>query len=452
MNLRNDQPTIAAIATPAGEGGIAIIRLSGSCAVSVCQNLFSKDLAKVDSHTIHFGKIKGSQGEVIDDVLLLLMRGPKTFTGEDVVELHCHGGTLVSGLVLQRVLQEGATLARPGEFSERAFLNGKIDLTQAEAIQSLISAKNQHALKAAQEQLQGGLRHKILSLKESLTAIAAIFEAWVDFPDEGLEFATTEEVVQELETALSEMEKLLKTFQLGKFAKEGIKIALIGAPNVGKSSLMNALIGRERAIVSPHAGTTRDTVDAELQIGGFHVVLTDTAGIREVGEEIEQEGIRRSKETLEKSDLVLFLADGTRGWTQSEQDIAPLLPKDRTFLVWNKIDLPHEEAPHQFPHVKISAKEKLGIEELKNQIKHHLFAGQGPSEEGFLLTELRHKQALEEAATLLDVVIKGLGGNISPEFLLFDLRSSLKALGKIIGSDITEDILSAIFSRFCIGK
>jgi len=447
-----ESQTIAAIATPSGEGGVAIVRVSGPSAISICQKIFSKSLDQVDSHTVHFGKIKSEDGKVIDDVLLLLMKGPKTFTGENVVEIHCHGGNLISRLVLERVLEAGAILARPGEFSERAFLNGKMDLTQAEAIQSLISAKNQHALKAAQTQLQGALRQKILSLKESITAIAAIFEAWVDFPDEGLEFATTEEVIADLENSLKEIKVLLNTFKMGKLAKEGIKIALIGAPNVGKSSLMNALLGRERAIVSPHAGTTRDTVDAELQIGGYHVVLTDTAGIREIGEEIEQEGIRRSKETLQNSDLVLFLVDGTKGWGSSEEEIAPLLPLDRTFLVWNKIDLPHHEAPDRFISLKISAKEKTGIATLKEKIASHLFAGHGPTEEGILLTDLRHQQALQESADLLETVIRGLIQEISPEFLLFDLRSSLKSLGKIIGSDITEDILSAIFSRFCIGK
>jgi len=444
--------TIAAIATPSGEGGIAIVRISGPYAIPLCKKIFSKNVDQAESHTVHFGKIKGNRGEVIDDVLLLLMKGPKTFTGEDVVEIHCHGGALISKLVLQRVLQEGALLARPGEFSERAFLNGKMDLSQAEAIQSLISAKNEHALKAAQIQLQGGLRQKILSLKESLTGLAAIFEAWVDFPEEGLEFATTEEVIADLEKAHLEINLLLKSFHFGKFAKEGIKLALIGAPNVGKSSLMNALIGKNRAIVSPIAGTTRDTVDAELQIGGFHVVLTDTAGIRDVGEEIEQEGIKRSKEALQSADLILFLADGTKGWTEEEQAIAPLLPQNRTFLVWNKIDLPHQEAPTHFNSVKISAKENLGIETLKSAIESHLFSGHGPTEEGVVLTELRHEQALQQASTLLQEVILGLKSTISPEFLLFDLRSCLKALGTIIGSDITEDILSAIFSRFCIGK
>jgi tRNA modification GTPase len=444
------QTTIAAIATPPGEGGVAIIRLSGPQSVEVGNRLFSKKLDALTTHTIHFGRVKDKQGEVIDDVLLLLMRAPRTFTGEDVVEIHCHGGTLISKKILERALEEGAQMAAPGEFSQRAFLNGKIDLTRAEAIQSLISAKNNFALKAAQSHLQGALHQKIVKFKNQLTAIAAIFEAWVDFPEEGLEFASEAEVLGELGETSKEMRALLETAKEGRLILDGIQIALIGAPNVGKSSLMNALLEKERAIVSPHAGTTRDTVEEHFKIGGLHVILTDTAGIREVGEEVEQEGIRRSKAALEKADLLFFLVDGERGWTDEEKDILPLLPEEKTLLIWNKVDRPHISPPTHA--IKISAKEGFGIEALKKAVQQKVFEGKGPSEEGLLLTEMRHREALQEGVVLLEKVIEGLTSGVSPEFLVFDLRSSLKALGKIIGSDLQEDILNAIFSRFCIGK
>ena len=408
------QTTIAAIATPPGEGGVAIIRLSGPEAVEIGNRIFSKKLDSLTSHTIHFGRVKDKEGEVIDDVLLLLMRSPRTFTGEDVVEIHCHGGTLISKKILERVLEEGASMAAPGEFSQRAFLNGKIDLTRAEAIQSLISAKNNFALKAAQSHLQGALHQKILTYKEQLTGIAAIFEAWVDFPEEGLEFASEEEVLADLGAASKDMRALLETAKEGRLIRDGIQIALIGAPNVGKSSLLNALFEKERAIVSPHAGTTRDTVEEHFKMGGLHVILTDTAGIREVREEIEQEGVRRSKAALEKADLLFFLVDGERGWTEEEAAIFPLLPEEKTLLIWNKIDRPHQAPPSHA--IQISAKEGLGIENLKKAVQQRVFEGKGPSEEGLLLTEMRHLEALQEGATLLDEVIEGLGRAFRPSF------------------------------------
>lgn len=446
--------TIAAIATAPGEGGVAIIRISGNQAIDIAEKVFSKPIRHLATHTAHFGHICNAEGRHIDDVLLLLMLGKRSFTGEDTVEVHCHGGSMMTRRVLEVILQAGARAALPGEFSFKAFINGKIDLSQAEAIQELICAKNEKALDAAAQQLQGALSKKISFFQQRLTTIAAILEAWVDFPEEGLEFASMEEICHDLNEIAEEMQRLADTFHDGRLLKEGISVCLIGCPNVGKSSLMNALLDKERAIVSQIPGTTRDILEDHVRLNGMNLRLIDTAGIRESDEVIEKEGIRRSHEAMKQADLVLLVLDATQMISVDVDDLLRKVPPNKTLIVWNKIDLPHSELPEiSFPHiVSISAKHKLGIDELKQKIDLIIWEDGPPSHDEILITNMRHKESLQEAIASSQKVVEGLCSAVSPEFLSLDMRQTLGALGKIMGVNITEDILSAIFSKFCIGK
>lgn len=446
--------TIAAIATPPGEGGVAIIRLSGKAALTVASKVFSGPVHSYKTHTAHFGQIHDAAGAHVDDVLLLVMLGKRSYTGEDTVEIHCHGGSLITRRVLEVVLQAGARAALPGEYTFKAFMNGKIDLAQAEAVQELICAKNERALDAAEAQLKGKLSTKVSAFRNALTQTAAILEAWVDFPEEGLEFATMDEICCELLQLIEEMEKLAATFHDGKILHDGLSVCLIGAPNVGKSSLMNALLDKERAIVSPIPGTTRDVLEDHMRLNGLHIKLSDTAGIREAVEMIEQEGIRRSKMTMQEADLILLVLDAHRGLDEADRHLIQLVPPGKTIVVWNKIDLPHSSLPPiDLPHtIALSAKNKSGLELLHAKIDMVIWEKGAPSKEEIVITNIRHKEALTQAIAALRRVETGLRTSVSPEFLTLDMRQGLSELGKIIGFNITEDILSAIFSRFCIGK
>ncbi|MBS0656133.1 MAG: tRNA uridine-5-carboxymethylaminomethyl(34) synthesis GTPase MnmE [Verrucomicrobia bacterium] len=444
--------TIAAVATPPGEGGIAIIRISGSEAIEVASKIFSGPVVRYESHTAHLGKVIGPDAQIIDEVLLLVMKGPRSFTGEDTVEIHCHGGALICRRVLEAIIAAGAKPALPGEFSFKAFLNGKIDLAQAEAIQAKIGARNEIALSCAEQQLEGLLSKKIAYFQNKLIDIAAILEAWVDFPEEDLEFASQNEVIETIEEAVAEMEKLIDGFHAGKMIQEGVSVCLVGSPNVGKSSLMNALLRKERAIVSPIPGTTRDLVEDDLRLNGFHLRLTDTAGIREGAEAIEEEGIRRSKKVIERSDIVLFVLDVT---STIPYDMLCDLPQDKTIAIWNKVDLAYERPLPELPFsriVEVSAQQRIGLEKLETEIDQVIWKGGTPYRNEVVITSLRHKDALVQARDSCMNVIAALKRNDSAEFISFDMRQALSSLGTIIGTNITEDILTAVFSKFCIGK
>ena len=445
--------TIAAIATPPGEGGIAIIRISGPEALKISNLVFSKDLYAFKSHSAHYGSILNADGAPLDQILILPMHAPRSFTGEDVVEIHCHGG-LMASKVLKRILDAGAKMAGPGEFSYRAFQNGKIDLTQAEAIQNLIGSQNELALKNAQRQLEGALQKKINTFQKDLADAAAILEAWVDFPEEGLEFASTHELIETLQTTLTQMQTLKSTFSDGQVIANGLSLCLIGAPNVGKSSLMNLLLGKQRAIVTHLPGTTRDTLEEPLRIGNLHFKLIDTAGMRETDEMIEKQGIERSEKALLTSDLILCVLDNTKELKEIELDLIHKLNPQKTIIVWNKIDVkPDISQTLNFPFiVSLSAKTGQGIEALKATIEKAIWKDGLPPSEDFLLTSQRHHTALSNSIVHLHSVINGLSSNISAEFLASDMRSCLLSLAQICGSDVTEDILSAIFSKFCVGK
>lgn len=446
--------TIAAIATPPGEGGVAIIRISGKTALDVAAKIFSGPIHTYKTHTAHYGQIRGLDGAPIDDVLVLVMLGKRSFVGEDTVEIHCHGGSLITRRVLEAVLSAGARAALPGEFSFKAFINGKVDLAQAEAIQELIGAKNEKALDAAGKQLEGALSKKILHYQKQLYDIAAILEAWVDFPEEGLEFASMEDVIEQLFHIIAEMKKLEASYHDGKIIHEGISLALIGSPNVGKSSLMNTLLQKERAIVSHIPGTTRDVLEDQLRLNGLNFKVLDTAGIREASDIIEQEGIRRSRNAMEQADLILLVLDSTRDVLEEELALIANLPSKRSVVVWNKIDAATSPLPPlSHPHVvAISAKEETGIDTLKATIDRVIWDHGPPAKDEIMITNLRHKESLTRAIEYCNNLVDGLKTGVSPEFLTLESRQALGELGKIVGADVTEDILSAIFSKFCIGK
>lgn len=444
--------TIAAIATPPGEGGVAMIRISGMRALEVAAKIYSGPIQSYKTHTAHYGKVVDANGEKVDDVLVLVMHAPRSYTGEETVEIYCHGGSLITRRVLEVILKAGARAAMPGEFTFQAFMNGKIDLAQAEAVQELIGAKNERALAAAEQQLDGALSKRVLHFQEKLTLIAAILEAWVDFPDEGLEFASLEELVENLTALQKELEALIETFHDGKIIHEGLSLCLVGAPNVGKSSLMNALLEKERAIVSPIAGTTRDVLEDQMRLNGLNFRLLDTAGLRETSEVIEQEGIRRTRLAMQAADLILVVLD-----VQHFELIPPFLPEiphEKAVIVWNKADLHHADLPsYGFPHViAVSALKRTGLDLLKKEIEKVIWKKGPPSKEEIVVTNVRHKEALQEASSTLLTLIKGLNEGVSPEFLTLEMRTTLNSLGKILGTNVSEDILNTIFATFCIGK
>ncbi|MCB1180455.1 MAG: tRNA uridine-5-carboxymethylaminomethyl(34) synthesis GTPase MnmE [Chlamydiia bacterium] len=445
------EDTIAAIATPPGEGGVAIVRLSGKRAREIANTLFSGNVLNYSTHTVHLGWVLDVQGHRIDEALLLVMLGKKSFTGEDTIEFQCHGGFYASKKILEALIEAGARLAKPGEFALRAFLAGKIDLSQAEAIGQLIGAKNEHAFSAASSQLAGNLSIKITSFQQNLTKIGAILEAWVDFPEEGLEFATLETLLEEIYPICGAVKELIATFENGRKISCGISCALIGPPNVGKSSLMNRLLGKERAIVASIPGTTRDFLEEDLMLGGVNFRLIDTAGIRSGSDEVEREGIFRAKQALKEADLVLLVLDAS---DPPEKEFIENLPCERTLLIWNKIDLakPPMLSSSFAKVVEISAKEGWGIKTLENAIYDFVWKGSLPTKEEVVITQLRHKEALVEVQTALSEVIRGLEEKISPELVALEMRTCLKSLGKIMGTDVTEGLLNSIFSQFCIGK
>lgn len=453
LNFYDRSDTIAAIATPPGEGGVAIVRISGVEALNIAGRLFSKPVVGCVSHKALFGHLFDREGRVVDEVLLLPFLGGRSFTGEEVVEIQCHGGSLVARRILEELFYFGARAAQPGEFTFRAFMNGRIDLAQAEAVQQLIHARNEWAVGAAADQLCGRLSERITSFQSELAEIAALFEAWVDFPEEGLEFATEEEVVDRLTTLLEGMHQLRATFHDGRIVQEGLSLCIVGRPNVGKSSLMNRLLERDRAIVTDIPGTTRDLLEEPLLFEGLHLRLIDTAGIRESDELVEQEGIRRSHRAMEEADLVLLLLDSSRPLEETDRLLLEKLPNRKALAVWNKIDLGRSGIePLPIPSREVSVLSNLGLGPLQEEIGRLIWDRGVPTRDQLLITQLRHKEALDDAILMTQKGLEGFQGGISPEFLLLDLRPALAALGRIIGTDPTEEILSAIFRRFCLGK
>ncbi len=455
--------TIAAIATPLGEGGLAVIRLSGENAFGIADKCFlpvgksSSKPSAAPTHTIQFGKIV--RGEtVIDEVLLAVLRAPRTFTREDTVEISCHGGLLPAKLVLDTVLKNGARLAEPGEFTKRAFLNGRIDLAQAEAVADLIHSRTELALIAANEQLAGKLSQRVNKLRDDLMHTLAHVEAHIDFPDEDITPDTKAGLLRRLEDGIVFMDELLRTADEGQILRRGIRAAIIGRPNAGKSSLLNQLLGRDRAIVSPIAGTTRDTIEETANIRGLPIVFIDTAGLRESRDEIEIEGIRRSRESLAQAELILHVLDASEPLTDADKNYLAEFSEKKRILVLNKTDLPSKlvlPTPAGDPRPAICNVCSLsgqGIEALKDTLKSMVWAGEIRAEMLQVAISSRHQDALSRARIATREAADALRADATLELVAMDLRIGANAVGEIVGKTTTEDLLDTIFSSFCIGK
>ena len=454
------EDTIAAIATPLGQGGIAIIRISGENAVSIGDNVFrslskaTKHLSSAKSHTIHYGHIVHND-QLIDEVMVSIMRSPATFTREDIIEINCHGGMQTTKSVLDAVLDAGARLATPGEFTKRAFIHGRIDLTQAEAVSDLINARTNLALNAANEQLAGKLSKRIDQLRDDTMKVLAHIEAHIDFPDEDIEPDTMDGLVQRLKTAKLLIDQLLATANDGQLIRKGIRVAIIGRPNAGKSSLLNQLLGHDRAIVSNIAGTTRDTISEEAQIRGIPVVFIDTAGLQETDDKVEQEGVNRSRASLNQADLILHVIDASEPLTSDSKLTLTELADRNCIVVLNKNDL-SPELDHSNINschtISVSSITGNGIESLKDAIRVSVWDGEVTSEMLEVMINSRHQEALNRAKTSLEAALSQLQSGLTLDLIAVDLRISTNAIGEIVGKTTTEDLLDSIFSTFCIGK
>ena len=450
--------TIAAIATPLGEGGLAVIRISGAQALAVADKCFipiGKDSlipSAAPTHTIHFGQV-AREGKLIDEVLIAVLRAPRTFTREDVVEITCHGGILPAKMVLDAVLAAGARLAEPGEFTRRAFLNGRIDLAQAEAVADVIHSRTELALRAANDQLAGKLSQRINQLRDDMVKTLAHVEAHIDFPDEDIAPDTLAQLIGRLDRGVAFMDELLRTANEGQILRRGIRAAIVGRPNAGKSSLLNQLLGHDRAIVSPIAGTTRDTIEETANIRGLPVVFIDTAGLREARDEIEGEGIRRSRESLQKAEFILHVMDASEPLTEAdEKNLAEFATKKR-IVVRNKIDLPAKLVwSSPLPMVDVCCLSGKGIETLKDAIKELAWSGEIKNEMFQVMINSRHQDALNRARAATQLTIAAIKAGNTLELAAMDLRIAVNAVGEIVGKTTTEDLLDMIFSQFCIGK
>lgn len=453
--------TIAAIATPIGEGGLAVIRISGPGALAVADRVFSpvgkssvKPSAAV-SHTIQFGHAV-RDGKTLDEVLVSVMRAPRTFTREDVVEITCHGGILPAKMVLDAALAAGARLAEPGEFTRRAFLNGRIDLAQAEAVADLIHSRTELALRAANEQLAGKLSQRINQLRDDMMKTLAHVEAYIDFPEEDIAEETKEQLLGRLERGMQFMDELLRTADEGQILRRGVRAAIVGRPNAGKSSLLNQLLGRDRAIVSAIPGTTRDTIEETANIRGLPVVFIDTAGLREARDEIEVEGIRRSRESLQKAEFILHVFDAAEPLTDADRAYLKEFANQKRIVVCNKVDLPQKFSTRDdfngVAIVEVSCKTGGGIESLKDAIKELVWSGEIKTEMLQAMINSRHQDALKRAREATARAVEALRAGATLELAAMDLRIAVNAVGEIVGKTATEDLLDMIFSQFCIGK
>lgn len=454
------EDTIAAIATPLGESGLAVIRLSGPRALAVADACFwpagksSPKPSQAPSHTLHLGKIKRN-GAVVDEVLIGVMRAPRTFTREDVVEISCHGGILPAKMVLDAVLACGARLAQPGEFTKRAFLNGRLDLAQAEAVADLIHSRTELALAAAHEQLAGKLSQRINQLRQEMMVCLAHVEAHIDFPDEDIDPHTVETLLARLERGVGFMDELLRTAGEGQLLRRGIRAAIVGRPNAGKSSLLNQLLGHERAIVSPVPGTTRDTIEETANIRGLPVVFVDTAGLRQATDQIEEEGIRRSHEALDRAELILHVLDASDLLHDEDRRHLASFAKRKHIVVCNKSDLPRRLAlPEGFgaPVVDVCCLNAAGLEGLKDAIKGLAWSGELRAENLQAMINARHQDALKRAREATTQTMQVLRAGETLEIGAMELRIAVQAIGEIVGQTTTDDLLDTIFSQFCLGK
>jgi tRNA modification GTPase len=455
----HEQDTICAASTPPGAGGIGIIRISGGTAIAIALTIFkprrNKDLMTAPSHSILYGHVVDpASGETVDEALLSLMRAPSTYTREDVIEIHCHGGMMPLQRTLGLLLSSGARQAEPGEFTKRAFLNGRIDLAQAEAVMDIIRAKTDLSLRAANEQLLGGLSGEIAALRDRLLSLIAAVEAGIDFPEEDIETGTGQPLSDEADRLLAAVDSLLSDYAYGRILRDGFATAIVGKPNVGKSSLLNALLKQNRAIVTEVPGTTRDVLEEYLNISGVPIKILDTAGIRHSHDVVEQEGVRRSLGAIGSADIVLVVFDGSQPITAEDQRVMDEVQGRHVVAIINKSDLPRKLGQMNQPAVQVSVSCRTGegLDDLKRTISDKVKQGTIGSREHVWAVNQRHKTALEQTRENLQRALESITSGLSPEFVSLDLRGALDSLGLIIGATYTEDILERIFNDFCIGK
>jgi len=451
--FEKDQDTIIAQATAAGISAISVVRMSGKDSFKIADKLFKgkTPISDAATHSIHYGKIQ-LETETIDDVLISVFRMPKSFTGENSVEISTHGNPLIVQKIIESAVAGGARIADPGEFTKRAFLNGRLDLSQAEAVADIISSRTEASLKGARNQLDGLLSAKVNSLREALIEIASLLELELDFAEEGLEFISIDDIKVKIEKIIEEIEKLLKTYSFGKVLREGVQVAIVGRPNVGKSSLLNYLLKDSRAIVSAIPGTTRDIIKDEFFYKGMLFHLSDTAGIRITEDTIEKEGVHRSRNAVKEADIVLMVWDITEGYPEElHNELLSLTSAGRIIQVMNKIDLDKGERGSG-DAVEISAVTGEGIEELIEEIYKKGIGTSSFSEHTIIVSNIRHYAALQKAKDSLSKSVDSLIASLSNEFISFEIRNGVASLSEIIGEVSSEDILNNIFSKFCIGK
>lgn len=446
--------TIVGISTALGIGAISIIRVSGKEAITLVNEIFKgKDLTKVNTHTIHYGHIVNKE-EIIDEVLISIMKSPKTYTKEDIVEINCHGGISTTNKVLELLIQKGIRLAEPGEFTKRAFLNGRIDLIEADGIMNLIEAKTETSRKLSINQLSGNVSNKIISLRDKLIQVISNIEVNIDYPEyDDIEVINNEKILPILKEVNKSLEDTITQSENGKIITKGIKVCLIGRPNVGKSSLLNTLLEENKAIVTNIAGTTRDIVEGTIQIDNIPIHLIDTAGIRETSDIVEQIGVNKSKEVIENSDLIILILNSNEQLTEEDKYLLELIKNKTSIIVLNKIDLPSniEDINHE-NIVKISAEYNIGIEDLKNKIKYLFNIDKIETTDMNYLTSARSIGLLKKAHDILKEVINKTRQGIEPYLLEIDIKEAWNILGEIIGATYKEEMLDEMFKRFCLGK
>ncbi|HIT14057.1 MAG TPA: tRNA uridine-5-carboxymethylaminomethyl(34) synthesis GTPase MnmE [Candidatus Scatomonas merdigallinarum] len=455
------EDTIAAVSTAMAPGGIGIVRISGREAFSVGDQIYrgknGKKLSEQRANTVHYGFVE-EKGERIDEVLAVILKGPHSYTGEDTVEIDCHGGVLAMKRILEAAFRAGARPAQPGEFTRRAFLNGRMDLSQAEAVMDLIQAKNEYALKNSLRQLQGSVRQEIQEIRENILYEIAYIESALDDPEHMSLDGYRERLEHTVKQQKKRIEKLIAGSGEGKFLQEGIKTVILGRPNAGKSSLLNLLAGEEKAIVTEIEGTTRDIVEEQINLRGITLRLLDTAGIRESESRVEQIGIERAKEQAKDADLILYMVDSSMPLDENDEKIMELIREKRAIVLLNKNDLERKvsekdlEGRVEAPIVSVSVRENRGIEELEDQIQELFFHGKISFNDEIYITNLRHKQALEAADSSLKLVEQSIADQMPEDFYSIDLMDAYESLGKILGESVGEDLINEIFSKFCTGK